>query len=187
MLFLAFPVFVHSVSFGAVNIFNFSIDDITDTISFDIQGTIDAGATIGTIDSHQLYIGSPGDNDWITGGANSMTISNNAGAIRDLHTGWGQYMPYAFGDHVIVAAGAFESFAIGDVIDASVSITGGTVVGANVDVNSIIVTAGYNSANPFPDVGTQIGSVVPEPKHAAMLSGVLVLSFVVLRRRAARG
>ena len=175
-------ILVSSYCFAALDLYNFAIDDLNGTVSFDIIGTIEASDPIGTTDPDTIYIGSPGDTDWITGAGINRTISNDGSATRDIRTTAGLYQTYAFGDYIELRSDDFTTFLVGDSINASVSINGGTLIGANLDFNSVIVTIGYDNGIPFPDDSVGIGGVVPEPKQTSILLGLAALGTTALTR-----
>jgi len=72
-------VFGSSPAYSALLLTDFTIT--TTAVSFDITGTIDNSATIGPTGQFQLYLGVPGDTDWITSNTFSPTVANNGGFV----------------------------------------------------------------------------------------------------------
>lgn len=151
------------------------------TLSFDIAGTIDA---VGANSPDSFFIGEPGNTSWIvstgapvhgvwtsTGGTHASTN----GAVNNLGTN-GQYM-YTWGGPAMV---------VGDTVQASFSLTGGSFDPGVVDFSQWIVTAGYDNAPPLPDAGLATGyvDVAPEPtSFAVMCLGMILVSARGRRRR----
>jgi len=139
-----------------------------DSITFDIAGTIDADAVIGPFHGHRLFIGVAGNTDWVNGGTTAGSITNHAGATRDLT-----------GQQVVAGSGAYsdsvrletldgEPFAPGDVIDASVVIAGSSIslTPANLVKEDLIVSAGFSSEGGtayVPQAAHQVGAYEPPP------------------------
>lgn len=84
---------------GALVITNFQIAG--EIITFDIAGSIDAGANIGPNNPFRLYVGVPGDTDWVNVSSAIGSVTNNAGATVDLderrYTVGGGILVIAFG------------------------------------------------------------------------------------------
>ena len=170
---------------GALVINSWSITG-GNTLSFDISGTIDAGSHIGSQNATVIYIGVPGDTDWVTDGTNVTTpgssltqnsgraVSNNLLFLTNDN---------ASGDHVQLWTADFGNWAIGDSIDLSVTLVDDQpIVAANVNPNDLIVNIG-NEPGTFLVAAQSVGgfTAVPEPGSFAFLGlAICVLSF---RRR----
>jgi len=172
-----FAFAVTTAMHATISVSNLVLNDATDTISFDITGSIPAGANIGGTNSNTLFIGDPGDDDWITSNGTDESITNNNASTVQADAAF--YVSFGNGNHIAVQR--VGNWAPGDQIDASISITGGTIVAANLNPSNLIVAAGLNSISIFPDVSTQVS--VPEPSTYAALAGALALGLVAWRRR----
>lgn len=163
-----------------VLITNWSIDG--NTLEFDITGTIQVGADIGGSSSHVIFIGAPGNNAWVTSNSTSGTVTVNSGIT--LEPSQASYQTFNNGDYIRLSKD-LANLAVGDHVDAHVSITGGSLNPAGITLADIIVTAGFDGNNPFPDATNQIGqySAVPEPASWATLLGVGIFAATLARRR----
>lgn len=175
------------VANAAIVISNWNVVDNT-TVSFDISGTIDSGVSIGSSDPDAFYIGAPGNADWITmdssaGSSPSKNIQNHGGGSTNISTDHGSYLTYAPGDYIVLRKEGLVAWEVGDSVDASISISGGTLDGSQIDPADIIVTAGYFSGSPWPDASAQVGeySAVPEPSSAVLCA--LGVAFAASRKR----
>lgn len=152
-----------------------------DNLSFDgnVTGTIDAGASIGAINNAFLYIGVPGDTDWISINGNIDTFQNNGGQTVNIEGGI--YTSSVNGDSI--GLDMDDNLMQNDIVNLSFSFsTGGAFTPANVDSNLFIISAGYDNSAPFPDAASQVGAI-PEPGAYASLMGLAILGTLILRRR----
>lgn len=174
-----------SIASGNVSIFNFTITE--NEVSFLLQGEIDNGVTLGPASQFQLYIGVPGDDDWITANTFTETIVNNGSPSALLNTtGPGLSNDSTRGDNLQVQlVGAPTSgFMIGDTIDASVTFLG-SYIPANLAIEDLIVSVGTDGTinSTLPDVNYQIGSAVPEVSSYGLITGLSAWLFALRRKR----
>lgn len=158
--------------------------DITgSTLTFDISGQIDAGAPIGSLNAGALYIGVPGDNDWISSNSTSRTVTNHAGATRAIGN-FPTYTNNPTSDYVSLSSSNFLAWQEGDTVNATITLTGGGINAANINTANIIVTAGTNSFTSLPDPTATVGGFAPapEPSSSALL-GIGALGLILSRRR----
>ncbi len=159
---------------------------LTETsLSFNLSGS----ATLGSapaVAATALFIGSPGDPDWITGD-DSGTLSGTADSIT---TGANLITNYSDGGFIDLGFASSLDFTDGGTVSVNFSYTGSSIfVPGNLNENDLIVTWGYNSSDTLPDVSTQIGSfsAVPETSTFASLAGLLAFCFAATRRWRAQG
>lgn len=152
-----------------------------DNQSFDgnVTGTIDAGASIGAINNAFLYIGVPGDTDWISSNGNISSFLN--GGSQTVSIEGGIYTSSANGDSL--GLDMDDNLILGDTVDLFFSFdTGGAFNPGNVDSNLFIISAGYDNASPFPDAASQVGAI-PEPSTYALLMGGGIFGVLIWSRR----
>ncbi len=169
-----------SSAYGVLSL-NIEVFDDT-TFLGQISGTIDPDANIGTEFSNVLYLWSPQGTDWVIAGVpdNPLPV-NDSGVTNQATTVSSSRNPdnseyISFFTEYTIAAGQVFSF--------SFEVLGGGAVfnPENVDASSFILSAGYNSGDPFPDPNTQVGGVVPEPATYAVLIGVGAFAVAGWRR-----
>jgi hypothetical protein len=148
-------------------------------VTFDVSGTIALSSTIGSSAPINLYIGVPGDTDWVAVSGTGITITHHGGET----VASAGYSDFATGDYIYLQR-AFN-WTVGNSIDSSIMISGGTLIGANINPADLIISAGYNSTAVFPDTATQVGAfgAVPEPASYAALGGLFALGAAARRRR----
>lgn len=182
---LFFAVTFVTTTQAAVNVTNVSFSGTT--LSFDISGAIDPSDTpVGVNESNVLYVGAPSDTDWITedvfgDDGVSLIFNNNGGGSLDITELL--YFNGVGGDFIRLGTSAPAFLSGGDSVDASISITGSSLIAVNLDEADLIVTAGFNSLDTFPDPSVQVGAYVPEPAAYAMLLGLIGLGYVTVCRR----
>ena len=154
----------------------------TNSLMFDIAGSIPAGATLGPAGQNLLYIGVPNDTDWISAAKFGATITHNSGKTWNF----GGVDQRPGGDYAYL--GASSNWAHGDTADASVSLTGINITPGNLVPDDIIVSVGWlgSGTPPFPDPAYQVGgfAAVPEVSSFALLGvcGLVVGGFSAIRR-----
>lgn len=166
------------------------------TVTFDLAGQIEHGVHLGSNGAPILYIGDPGNTDWITTTSYyEGSITNHGGGSVNLATDLFGYIndddgDPAPGDFIFLSKENSESWGIFDSIDATVMITGGSLTGSAISPEDLIVSAGfYYTYEAFPNVETQVGygiastSAVPEPSTYAVLLGLGSLLFVWSQKR----
>jgi len=156
-----------------------------DVLTFDLSGTIDAGVTIGGTANSILYIGVPGDGDWVGGNGTTRNISNNSGAgIRDIRTNSGGYFTSGGANFAQVQTADTAAWQIGDEVSASIQFSGGSLTSGNIVTSQIIVAAGFTTSTDRPEAAHQVGAaVVPEPEQMIWLSCIGLASFGLYRYR----
>jgi|GEM_PF-2813693 len=198
---LALAISASSLSATTISIDSWSLT--TTEVTLTISGSISAaeGAALAPTSSlSSIFIGVPGDTDWITGNSDITLIDDmtaqplfpamNVDGITLLTAGTTSGEPSIAGDSIlIIANNPFSStdapdFSDGGSINLTLTIPG-TFTPANVDPSQLLVGWGaIDQSLPFPNAGTIIGdSAVPEPSTAALLLGVAAIGFATLRRR----
>ncbi len=168
---------------------NFSIAG--NTMSFDLTGSIDAGANVGPSSQGNLYIGVPNVSGWVLSSGDvlggEINIVNNGGG--DLKTTSGGYSPTGsqnLGDFIYLSKNS-GLWAPGDSVNASITITGtGSQLNlGNLNEYQMIVSAGKSSglgsAN-GPNVTYQVGQAIPEPSTYALVLALLSLGLLFTRK-----
>ncbi|GAB5559544.1 MAG: hypothetical protein SynsKO_11910 [Synoicihabitans sp.] len=189
-LLIALALGVSALSNSAqVLIENWSLASDGTSLSFNLSGNATFGSTPSS--PNLIFIGVPGDKDWITstvaGSSEDITASGTAdmvalGSTRDITTndGVGDYLSFSFNT---------PNFTDGGAVSLNFSYSGAAVFApGNLNENDLIVTWGFNTfADPWPDASTKIGEfsagAVPEPSSFAVLAGLAALGFCVSRRR----
>lgn len=161
--------------------------DITgDTLSFHLTGTIDPGANIGATDNSVFYIGAPGNADWVLLNSTIAGTVNQGSGHRLIDTTSGGYITFTLGDYATLSTADFQPWQVGDSVDALVTISGGTLDAGAIDPAQIIVAAGFDELDVFPDSANTVGGyAIPEPATYAGLLGLGALGLVVWKRRLA--
>lgn len=158
----------------------------TTSLEFDLSGTVAPAGFTPPAGVTDLYIGDPGNADWI---GQSATATSVSGSAAGLSLSSGSLTSFADGDYIRLDFGSALDFTTGQSVNLSVSFDDANVLlnTANIDVNDLIVTWGFNSSDtdPFPDSTYQIGAV-PEPGSFALLMGLGTLGFLAARRRPLR-
>lgn len=143
------------------------------TLTYDITDTIDVGANIGSISPNRLFIGVPGDTDWVIANGVVSSVVNNPGHTRIVKTPrYLNSVTVELSDYTWLDTADFQPYAAGDVLNASVTAVGGTLIGANIVREDIIVAAGRStsvSAGPAPQVAHFAGAYIPEPASVVLL------------------
>lgn len=146
-------------------------------ITFDISGTIDAAADIGPSNSHWLIIGVTGDTDWVLGTFALGSVTNHAGATRDLTAQAGSVGGGIHSNYVRLETTDGLAFVPGDVIDASVEVyqhpsNPPVLVPANLVKEDLIVSAGYTFGGgtaSVPQAAHQVGAYEMPPSPPAVV------------------
>ncbi|MCP5533947.1 MAG: PEP-CTERM sorting domain-containing protein [Akkermansiaceae bacterium] len=164
---------------AAVTITQFDVT--TNSITVSITGDL-SGITPGSTDPDRLYIGVPGDNDWIlfqgTATVGSIQASNAGASTSHLAGSYG-----SGGDFIRI--GWATPLTQSDSFSGQFTITAsnGAFVPANLNPADLVVTWSFNSATIMPDVSTLAGgSAVPEPS-SALFVGLAALGLTARRRR----
>ncbi len=154
----------------------------TDSLSFDITGDAASVATPSN-NPDTLYVGPISNDTWInsSGGATSFSGTADEVAIAGANAidvgGFADYISFSTG-------GIPMDFTNGGTISISVNFSGvsGQFTPANIDVNDVIISWGFNTTSQFPDPSTQLNTV-PEPATYAALAGLGVMALAGLRRK----
>ncbi len=172
---------------GQISIESWSLSSTEAT--FTISGSTSVGFEPDFLPT-AIYIGAPGDNDWIL-----SSLSNSSGSASGSINGydasaasWGSYDDTA-GDYLFFtnsSLGEYD-FSSGGSINLVATVEG-NFAPSNLNQEDLIISWGLNSNTVLPDVATQIGSfsAVPEPSTYAALFGVFALGFTAWRRRTRR-
>lgn len=169
MMILCLPVtMTHASLILTVNSFT------TDLFDFTVSGTIDVSATIGGTSDSSLYIGDPGNTNWVLTNSVSPTLVEN-GTPDNTATG-GTTSVFGSGNFIRIDFGS--SLATGQSIDFDATFSSSNAFApAQVDIADIILTAGYDTTTTFPDATTQVGDAIPEPTTmVTVLFGVVGLA-----------
>ncbi|MGJ3244256.1 MAG: PEP-CTERM sorting domain-containing protein [Opitutales bacterium] len=163
---------------------------LTETeISFTLSGTVPSGITEPAQDFGLIYIGVPGDNDWID---QSIGVSTGSKSFDGTIDGWNVSDVLAVtsssADYVAFSSGQHFDFTDGGSASATLLISANNPVfhPENVVMEDLIATWGFSGSLPFPNSTTQIGafSAVPEPStYGAIAGGLMFLGTVYLRSR----
>ncbi len=154
-------------------------------INFEISGTLDAPfPSDPNFGSESIYIGVPGDIDWITGGHTGSFGPSPLvdGITPDILTSTDGDANN--GDYIRIAtSGSPFDFTDGGSISLTGSVTA-AVVPANLDPSQLIVTWGFSTLPTVIDAANQIGtSVVPEPSSVILVLVMGAASCLVWFRR----
>lgn len=177
-LFLCAGTFGH----GQIIIDSWNLTNTTAT--FTLSGSVTTAFTP-TSNTSILYIGVPGDGDWIN--SKTVALGSTSGTIDSAPIlGWEAQTWDSGGDNIQFSTSGID-FTNGGTASVSASISG-DFTPANLNPENLIISWGFNSGSaPFPDSNTQVGyysvTAVPEPSTYAFISmGVLVVGLIVRRR-----
>ncbi|WOO43313.1 PEP-CTERM sorting domain-containing protein [Rubellicoccus peritrichatus] len=177
LLFTFCTVFTSSLAKAAITA-SFSQFDNT-AIVFTLKGDIPVGANIGAGAPNVLFIGVPGDTDWVASQGTDDTTTNMGSPSRLASSS--AYNPNDAGDFIQVVYDA--NFSVGDTVDTMVTLNGNNIIPANVDPNSMIVSAGFDSLAVIPDPTTDVGNAIPEPATYAAVLAMIALGVIGFRHR----
>lgn len=178
---LLFAACMAATAHGLINLTNWSI--VGDTLTFDLSGSIEPDASIGGGAPSFFYIGDPGNVGWVLGQGSVVSITEHGGSNSTFLPSTGEYSDYASGNYVSLTKSVGD-WAPGDTVNATFTISGGSLNGAGIAPEDIIVAAGANSfGSPFPDVSTKVGGYVPEPTTWAAFAGLAALGVAYLPRK----
>lgn len=144
---------------GGVDVTDFEIT--ATTVSFVITGTVEPGDNSGTYGKDRLYIGVPNFSGWVNAsGTSGFTLTNQGSATLDLDPAAVGVSKNVGGDSIRLETASGADFAVGDVVNASVTLTGDFTPSAFV-ADDAIVSMGLTGFNTFPDPATAVGTVTP--------------------------